>query len=109
MKSRFGYPCQPTLIGNHVSSKPGQHLDMLKSIGLTSRECEVLDLVAQRLTNHQIASRLIIDIGTVKNHLHNILNKLDVKSRHEAAWCWYQTKSHLTHQSLTTMAPPSYD
>jgi DNA-binding NarL/FixJ family response regulator len=49
------------------------------------REREVLDLVRQGLSNREIADRLTIEVGTVKNHMHNVLRKLNVRSRHEAA------------------------
>lgn len=52
---------------------------------LTPREREVLDLIGEDYSNQQIADRLYIEVGTVKNHVHNILKKLDVSSRHEAA------------------------
>lgn len=53
--------------------------------GLTSRESEVLKLIGDGLTNQEIAEKLVIEIGTVKNHVHNILEKLNVSSRGEAA------------------------
>jgi DNA-binding NarL/FixJ family response regulator len=53
--------------------------------GLTSRELEVLELIGEGLTNQQISDQLIIEVGTVKNHVHNILDKLNVGSRGEAA------------------------
>jgi len=37
------------------------------------------------LTNQRIAEQLVIEVGTVKNHVHNILDKLNVNSRGEAA------------------------
>ena len=52
---------------------------------LTPREREVLDLVGEEYSNQEIADQLFIEVGTVKNHVHNILKKLDVSSRHEAA------------------------
>ncbi len=52
---------------------------------LTSRELEVLKLIGEGLTNQRIASQLVIEVGTVKNHVHNILDKLNVSSRGEAA------------------------
>lgn len=52
---------------------------------LTPREREVLELIAQGRTNPEIAERLNIELGTVKNHVHNILRKLNVSSREEAA------------------------
>lgn len=54
-------------------------------IDLTPREQEVLDLVSEGLTNQEIADRLYIEVGTVKNHVHSILQKLDVNSREDAA------------------------
>ena len=52
---------------------------------LTARELEVLKLVGEGQTNQQIADHLVIEVGTVKNHVHNILDKLHVSSRGEAA------------------------
>ncbi len=51
----------------------------------SSREMEVLRLVAAGLSNAAIAERLIIAPGTVKRHLHNIFTKLGASSRTEAA------------------------
>jgi DNA-binding NarL/FixJ family response regulator len=52
---------------------------------LTARELEVLKLISEGRTNQQIAENLVIEVGTVKNHVHNILDKLNVSSRREAA------------------------
>jgi DNA-binding NarL/FixJ family response regulator len=52
---------------------------------LTMREREILELVGEGLSNKQIAQHLCIEVPTVKNHVHNILEKLDVHSRHAAA------------------------
>jgi DNA-binding NarL/FixJ family response regulator len=52
---------------------------------LTLREQEVLELVARRHTNKEIAARLVISEYTVKNHLRNILSKLHLSSRSQAA------------------------
>lgn len=52
---------------------------------LSLREQEVLRLVAQRHTNKEIAQRLVLSEYTVKNHLSNILGKLHLRSRAEAA------------------------
>jgi DNA-binding NarL/FixJ family response regulator len=52
---------------------------------LTSREREILELIDGGLSNKEIAQRLCIEVPTVKNHVHNLLEKLDVHSRHEAA------------------------
>lgn len=53
---------------------------------LTAREIEVMQLVAwERLSNKQIAHRLCVSVYTVKNHVHNIIEKLEVTDRFEAA------------------------
>ena len=52
---------------------------------LTPREKEILNYIAAGLTNQEIADLLVIEVGTVKNHVHNILNKLNVHSRQDAA------------------------
>lgn len=52
---------------------------------LTPREREVLTLIGEGLTNQEIADQLFIELGTVKNHVHSILRKLDVSSREDAA------------------------
>lgn len=52
---------------------------------LTAREREVLSLIGAGYSNREIADQLVIGWGTVKNHVHNILKKLETNSRHEAA------------------------
>jgi two-component system nitrate/nitrite response regulator NarL len=52
---------------------------------LTSREQQIVVLIEQGLSNKQIAGRLFIEVTTVKNHVHNILEKLQVQRRGEAA------------------------
>jgi two-component system, NarL family, nitrate/nitrite response regulator NarL len=52
---------------------------------LTVREREVLQLVDLGMSNRDIAERLSIEVRTVKNHVHNILEKLQVHRRGEAA------------------------
>ncbi len=54
------------------------------SASLTERELEVLRLVADGLTNREIARELFIAENTVKNHVRNILDKLHLHSRMEA-------------------------
>ena len=54
-------------------------------VQLTPREVEVLRLLAQGLTNREIAARLIVSVGTVKVHVERILAKLGVSDRTQAA------------------------
>lgn len=58
--------------------------EQLPTLRLTEREMEVLKLVARGLTNKDIAGRLFISDNTVKNHVRNILEKLQLHSRMEA-------------------------
>jgi NarL family two-component system response regulator LiaR len=59
---------------------------------LTKREREVLSLVAQGMTNPQIAEQLVISTSTVQFHVHNILGKLGVGTRTEAVAMAIQSK-----------------
>lgn len=52
--------------------------------GLTERELEILVLIAQGLSNQQIADQLVISVGTVKGHVTHILSKLNAQSRTDA-------------------------
>jgi two-component system nitrate/nitrite response regulator NarL len=56
-------------------------------VRLTSRETEIIELIDQGLSNKEIAQRLSIAISTVKNHVHSILNKLNVERRAAAVAC----------------------
>jgi DNA-binding NarL/FixJ family response regulator len=66
---------------NRISQKEKQHYNY----GLTDRELEVLQEVAQGLSNKDIAAKLFISQKTVKNHLSNIFQKLEVSDRTQAA------------------------
>lgn len=70
---------------------------------LSAREWEVLGLVAQGLSNPQIAETLHLSESTVKFHLQNIFQKLAVTNRTEAARYFYQ------HQSKSPSFPKSGD
>jgi len=62
---------------------------------LTGREREILQLVAQGMSNKQIARQLGIEVATAKNHVHNILRKLHVHRRIEASDWYRQGGFHL--------------
>jgi DNA-binding NarL/FixJ family response regulator len=67
---------------------PRPHAPAVPSEGetaLTRRETEILQLVAGGLTNKEIANQLTITEGTVKNHVHNALEKLHLSNRTQAA------------------------
>jgi len=58
--------------------------EQLEFLELTARELEILRLIADGLKNKEIAERLYLSVHTVKNHVHNILDRLGVKSRWSA-------------------------
>lgn len=64
------------------SAGEGQSAD---AVSLTPREEEITSLIDAGLSNKEIAQRLGIEVATVKNHVHNILEKLGVATRAEAA------------------------
>ena len=66
---------------------------------LTPREREVLSLIGQGYSNQRIAEQLIIECGTVKNHVHNILKKLNASNRREAA-AVYSMKLNYSNQQV---------
>lgn len=57
----------------------------MDSVRLTLRERQVIDLLGEGLSNKQIAARLHIAVHTVKSHVHNLLEKLSLRSRLEVA------------------------
>jgi DNA-binding NarL/FixJ family response regulator len=63
-------------------SKPNK--ERSTALKLTDRELEVLRLVAKGLNNREVAKELFISENTVKNHVRNILEKLQLHSRMEA-------------------------
>jgi DNA-binding NarL/FixJ family response regulator len=67
---------------SHPTSAPAAHV---RNVGLTEREVEVLRQIAQGATNREIAERLVISEGTVKNHISNILGRLGLRDRTQAA------------------------
>lgn len=69
----------------HLHSEWGYKVEADKLDELTPREAEVLQFIGAGLNNQEIADQLTIEIGTVKNHVHNLLQKLNVRNRWDAA------------------------
>src|SRR6185437_2795480 len=64
---------------------PDRRKGLEESLGLTSREAEVLALIARGYTNREIAEALVISVKTASVHVTHILAKLDAPNRREAA------------------------
>jgi len=56
----------------------------LNNLNLSKRELEVLQLMAEGLSNHEIAERLYVSLSTVKTHSRNLFDKLGVARRTQA-------------------------
>ncbi|MDH4369900.1 MAG: response regulator transcription factor, partial [Nitrospira sp.] len=81
--------CQPRIANLAFSrlstlTRQTSSTQTLDSKRLTRREGEILESIADGLSNKEIATRLHIEVSTVKNHVHNILDKLDLQDRRSA-------------------------
>ena len=56
----------------------------LQRIGISKREYEVLELMAQGLSNQEIADKLFVSLNTIKTHSSNLFTKLDARRRTQA-------------------------
>jgi predicted ATPase/DNA-binding CsgD family transcriptional regulator len=81
---QLAMPVSPTNVTAPSTSQPLPGSDQSLVDPLTQRELEVLHLVAQGLTNRQIADTLSVVLGTVKAHTSNIYSKLGVSNRTQA-------------------------
>jgi two-component system, NarL family, nitrate/nitrite response regulator NarL len=85
--SRGEMRCSPRMAAtllHRVTTLAAQHPAHPRA-HLTRRQLEIMALIDEGLTNKQIATRLCIELPTVKNHLHQIYARLDVTRRTEAA------------------------
>jgi DNA-binding NarL/FixJ family response regulator len=76
-------------VGNRLTAQPrgadfARNDTALRALGISDRECEVLTLIAACDSNKVIARKLSISPNTVKTHLGNLFEKLDVASRTQA-------------------------
>ena len=77
---------QTVVVVQPAPEAPKQEIDEkeLTRLGLSGREQEVLQLMAEGLSNQEIADRLFVSLNTVKTHCSRIFEKLDVKRRTQA-------------------------
>lgn len=78
---RLSRPAEAGVVSSSIL--PSNPLGLSQS-ELTRREQEVLSAIASNLSNRQIAAKLSIELCTVKNHVHHIMEKLQVNNRQEA-------------------------
>ena len=72
-------PMPPSAVGNFVPNESA-----LQQIGISPREYEVLEGMAQGFSNQEIADKLFLSINTVKTHTSNLFVKLDARRRTQA-------------------------
>jgi two-component system, NarL family, nitrate/nitrite response regulator NarL len=81
-------PCSPQVaaaLSRRLALLAAERGDATPISRLTPRELQILDLLERGLSNKEIARALHITVLTVKNHVHNLLEKLQVRRRGEAA------------------------
>jgi DNA-binding NarL/FixJ family response regulator len=81
--------CSPRIAASlfsRIAELSSEHLPNIpqSSIKLTERELEIINEIARGSCNKEIAHHLCIELQTVKNHIHNILDKLQLHTRLEA-------------------------
>ncbi|MFB7549158.1 response regulator [Streptomyces sp. NPDC056154] len=81
---------QPVVAQSSMTGGPGVALNR-QQYGLSSREVEVMELIASGMSNQQIAATCFISEKTVKNHINRIFTKLHSTSRSEAIARWLGT------------------
>jgi DNA-binding NarL/FixJ family response regulator len=74
---------------------------------LTTREQQILDLVAEGLTNRKISSNLSISESTVENHVHHIFMKMAISNRAQAVARAFQLRISLQNEMLKNRGNPS--
>jgi DNA-binding NarL/FixJ family response regulator len=78
-------PAISAVLLHRLSSLASQREPAARGLVLTARETEILQMLELGHSNQDIAAQLSIAVHTVKNHVHNLLSKLGVKTRAEAA------------------------
>ncbi|HMJ97064.1 MAG TPA: response regulator transcription factor [Thermoleophilaceae bacterium] len=79
----------------HINGLAGARRADVDESPLTAREVQIVRLIDEGLSNKEIARKLFIEVATVKNHVHHILEKLQVSRRTQAAACLRSQRSDL--------------
>ncbi len=97
MVRRGETPCPPAVaysMFSRLAELAAEHErgERLEGFNLSPREMEILGLIADGLGNKQIAAKLNLSLHTVKNHVHHILEKLEVSDRAAAVELGYRKR-----------------
>lgn len=76
----------------HLSELSAENwwINRANSMMLTPRELEILELIAEGISNREISEKLFLSLHTIKNHIHKILHKLQVHRRADAVKYAYE-------------------
>jgi len=96
---KFPRPAGPGALTSPVTDPTPDPQVLAANLGLTPREGEVLALIAEGLSNVEIAGRLVVSEATVKSHVNHLLAKIGVRRRAQAVSVAYQ-------HGLTPPGPP---
>jgi DNA-binding NarL/FixJ family response regulator len=91
---RGGVVCSPSITGRlfrRLAALADEQRGVHPAEPLTVREHEIAGLLAAGLSNREIGRRLFIEVSTVKNHVHSILDKLGLGGRADAATWFVRT------------------
>ena len=61
-----------------------KNITAIETLGLSKREIEVLQLMAEGNSNQEIAAHLFVSLATIKTHISNLFEKMEVKRRTQA-------------------------
>lgn len=78
-------PSTVSMLFRRLASLAKRGDEQIEPFNITGREREIAVLIDSGLSNKEIAQRLNLEVATVKNHVHNILEKLNVTTRGQAA------------------------